>query len=129
MARERGVAGAVRFLGRVTDAELGDLYRRASVFAMPSRQEGFGLVYAEAMWHGLACVGSTADAAGQLIVDGETGHLVPYADARATADAVAALLCDPARARAMGEAGRRRARERFGYPRFRADLLAALELR
>jgi phosphatidylinositol alpha-1,6-mannosyltransferase len=128
LARERGVEHAVRFLGRVSDAELGSLYRRASVFAMPSRQEGFGLVYAEAMWHGLPCIGSTEDAAGQVIADGETGRLVPYADAAATADALAALLADPGRARAMGEAGRKRARERFGYQRFRADLLAALEL-
>jgi len=128
LARERGVEGVVRFLGRVSDAELGSLYRRASLFAMPSRQEGFGLVYAEAMWHGLACIGSTADAAGQVITDGETGRLVSYGDAPATADAVAALLADPTRARAMGEAGRKRARERFGYERFRADLLAALDL-
>ena len=128
LARERSVADAVRFLGRVSDAELGALYRRASVFAMPSRQEGFGIVYAEAMWHALPCIGSTADAAGQVIADGETGSLVPYGDAVATADAVAALLSDPARARSMGEAGLRRARERFSYPRFRADLLAALEL-
>lgn len=129
LARERGVGDAVRFLGRVSDAELGSLYRRASIFAMPSRQEGFGLVYAEAMWHGLPCIGSTADAAGQVIDEGKTGLLVPYANARASAEAVAALLSDPARARAMGEAGRRHARERFGFERFRVDLLAALELR
>jgi phosphatidylinositol alpha-1,6-mannosyltransferase len=128
LAQERGIGDAVRFLGRVSDAELGVLYRRASVFAMPSRQEGFGLVYAEAMWHGLPCIGSTADAAGQVIDEGRTGLLVPYGNARASAEAVAALLSDPARARAMGEAGRQRARERFGYPRFRAALLAALEL-
>jgi phosphatidylinositol alpha-1,6-mannosyltransferase len=128
LAREREVEGAVRFLGRVSDAELGSLYRRASLFAMPSRQEGFGLVYAEAMWHGLPCIGSTADAAGQVIEDGVTGRLVPYGDARASAEAVAALLADPARAGAMGEAGRRRARERFGFDRFRNDLLRALDL-
>jgi phosphatidylinositol alpha-1,6-mannosyltransferase len=129
LARERGVEAAVRFLGRVSDAELGDLYRRASVYAMPSRQEGFGLAYAEAMWHGLPCVGSTADAAGQVIRDGETGLLVPYGDAKATADAVAALLADPERARAFGEAGQRRARGEFGYTRFRERLLDALGLR
>ena len=128
LARERGVEGAVRFLGRVSDAELGSLYRRASVFAMPSRQEGFGLVYAEAMWHGLPCIGSTADAAGQVIAEGETGRLVAYGDVRETAAATADLLADPLRAQAMGEAGRKRARERFGYERFRGDLLAALEL-
>lgn len=129
LARASGVDGGVRFLGRVSDIELGTLYRRASVFAMPSRQEGFGLVYAEAMWHGLPCVGSTRDAAGQVIVDGKTGLLVPYGDPRATADAVASLLSNPERARAMGEAGSRRAREHFGFERFRRDLLEALELR
>jgi phosphatidylinositol alpha-1,6-mannosyltransferase len=127
-ARTLGAAEAVRFLGRVSDADLGDLYRRAMLFAMPSRQEGFGLVYAEAMWHGLPCIGSTADAAGQVIADGETGLLVPYGDVAAIGSAVAALLGDPGRAEGMGQAGRRRAREQFSYARFRRDLLAALEL-
>ena len=127
-ARDRGVADAVHFLGRVPDAELGALYRRASVFAMPSRQEGFGLVYAEAMWSGLPCIGTTADAASQVIVAGETGELVPYGDVAALGAALVGLLSDRERAARMGEAGRRRAREHFGYSRFRADLLAALEL-
>ncbi len=127
-ARVLGLGDAVRFLGRVSDAELASLYRRASVFAMPSRQEGFGLVYAEAMWHGLPCVGSTADAAGLVIEDGRTGHLVPYGDVPAIAEAVGSLLAEPERARHLGEAGRVRARDVFSYPRFRRDLLAALEL-
>jgi phosphatidylinositol alpha-1,6-mannosyltransferase len=127
-ARRGGVGDSVRFLGRVSDAELGALYRRASVFAMPSQQEGFGLVYAEAMWWGLPCVGSTADAAGQVIVAGETGELVPYRDAGALARVLVRLFSDPERAIRMGEAGRRRAREHFGYERFRSDLLTALEL-
>lgn len=127
-ARELGVGEAVRFLGEVSDEELGRLYRRASVFAMPSRQEGFGLVYAEAMWHGLPCIGSTRDAAGEVIRDGETGLLIPYGDAAATAAAVASLLSDPDLGRRLGEAGARRAREVFAYPRFRSDLLRALEL-
>jgi phosphatidylinositol alpha-1,6-mannosyltransferase len=127
-ARDSGVGDAVHFLGRIDDCELGDLYRRAGLLAMPSRQEGFGLVYAEALWHGLPCVGSTADAAGEVIADGETGLLVPYGDAAAVGDAVASLLADPERRRRMGEAGARQARERFGYARFRADLLRALDL-
>ena len=127
-ARESVADGAVRFLGRVPDAELGSLYGRASLFAMPSRQEGFGLVYAEAMWHGLPCIGSTADAAGCVIEDGETGLLVPYGDVPAIAEAVATLLGDSDRARRMGQAGRLRARQHFTYDRFRSDLLRALEL-
>jgi phosphatidyl-myo-inositol dimannoside synthase len=126
LAREAGVGEAVRFLGRVPDAELGALYRRASVFAMPSRQEGFGLVFAEAMWWGLPCIGTHTDAAGQVIVDGETGELVPYGDVEALTAALVGLFSDPERAARMGEAGRRRAREHFAYERFRRDLLAAL---
>jgi phosphatidylinositol alpha-1,6-mannosyltransferase len=127
-ARELGLADAVRFFGRVSDDELGSLYRRASVFAMPSRQEGFGLAWAEAMWWGLPCIGATADAAGQVIREGETGELVPYGDVAALGGALVRLLWDAARARCLGEAGRRRAREHFAYGRFRSDLLAALEL-
>ncbi|HEY8154693.1 MAG TPA: glycosyltransferase family 4 protein [Myxococcota bacterium] len=127
-AQQAGIAGAVRFFGRVADRELGSLYRRASLFAMPSRQEGFGLVYAEALWHGLPCLGSTADAAAELIEPGQTGALVPYGDVPALADSLAELLGDPGRLERMGEAGARAARERFGYTRFRDDLLAALGL-
>jgi phosphatidylinositol alpha-1,6-mannosyltransferase len=127
-AREAGVGDAVRFLGRVDDRELGDLYRRAGLLAMPSRQEGFGLVYAEALWHGVPCVGSNSDAAGEVIDAGETGLLVPYGDAGAVGEAVASLLADPERCRRMGEAGARRARERFCFERFRDELLRALDL-
>jgi phosphatidylinositol alpha-1,6-mannosyltransferase len=95
---------------------------------MPSRQEGFGLVYAEAMWHGLPCIGSTCDAAGDVILDGETGTLVPYGDAQAIAQAVSKLLSDPERAARIGEAGRRHAQRQFGYERFRNDVVAALGL-
>ncbi len=98
-SRALGVADAVHFLGRVPDDELASRCRRASLFVMPSRQEGFGLVYAEAMWHGLPCIGSTSDAAGEVIVDGETGLLVPYGNAEAIANAAGGLLGDPERCR------------------------------
>ena len=127
-AHELDVSNGVRFLGRVSDPALGDLYRRASVLAMPSRQEGFGLVYAEAMWWGLPCIGSTADAANQVIAAGATGELVPYGDVAALGSALVGLLADDLRIERMGAAGRRRAREQFGYSRFRTDLLTALGL-
>ncbi len=126
-AAQRAPVG-VRFLGAVSDAELGHLYQRAAVFVMPSRQEGFGLVYAEAMWHGLPCIGSTRDAAGEVIKAGETGLLVPFGDVEAIGAAMADLLSDGERRDRMGEAARRRARERFGYASFRTALRAALDL-
>lgn len=127
-ARSLGLGGAVRFLGRVSDEELGGLYRRASIFAMPSRQEGFGLVYAEAMWHGLPCIGSTADAAIDVIADGETGLLVPYGDWKRCSQAIVELLRDEERLTRMRGASRRRAREEFGYERFRRDFARELGL-
>ena len=127
-ARTLGLGESVRFLGRVDDETLAGLYERARVFAMPSRQEGFGLVYAEAMWHGAPCIASHADAGAEVVRDGETGRLVPYGDARATAAALLDLLLDPERAEALGRAGSAYVREAFAYPRFARDLLAALEL-
>lgn len=128
-AEALGIASRVRFWGRVTDEELCDLYRRASVFAMPSRQEGFGLVYAEAMWHGLPCVGSNADAAGQVISDGETGLLVPYDDRPALTEAMVRILGQSEYRRDLGQAAAARARDYFGYERFKEDVLSALGIR
>lgn len=127
-ARTLGLDGAVRFFGRVSDARLRELYSQARLFAMPSSQEGFGLVYAEAMWHGLPCIGSTRDAAGQVIADGETGILVPYGDLPALTGALIRLLEDPQLASRMGRAATEYARRQFTYERFRQDLLAALDL-
>jgi phosphatidylinositol alpha-1,6-mannosyltransferase len=127
-ARALGIFDAVRFLGGVSNRDLGRLYRSAGVYAMPSRQEGFGLVYAEAMWHGLPCIGSTSDAAREVIADARTGLLVPYNEPEATADAIATLLSDRELAERMGRAGAEEARRRFTYERFRNDLLAAIGL-
>lgn len=123
-----GLRDAVRFFGRVSDARLRELYEQARLFAMPSAQEGFGLVYAEAMWHGLPCIASTRDAAGQVIVDGETGILVPYGDVPALTVALIRLLGDDSLADRMGRAAREHARKRFTYDRFRRDLVSALDL-
>jgi len=93
---------------------------------MPSRGEGFGLVYLQAMRAGLPCLGSRDDAAADVIVDGDTGLLVPHQDPEAIAGAVARLLTDESMRRRMGEAGHRRFETVFSYPRFRARLASVL---
>lgn len=103
-----GVGEAVCFTGQVDPATLGELYRRAALFAMPSRDEGFGLVFAEAMAAGKPCLALAGTAPAELVLDGETGRLVPEGDPGALADALVELLGETARARALGEAGRRR---------------------
>jgi phosphatidylinositol alpha-1,6-mannosyltransferase len=112
----------VVFTGFVSNSTLTALRQRVRAFAMPSRGEGFGLVYLEAMRAGLPCIGSTVDAAVDVIVDGETGYLVDPGDRNALAGRIVALLSDPALCTALGTAGQRRYQTRFTYERFRERL-------
>ena len=80
---------------------------------MPSLLEGFGLVYPEAMAAGKPCIALQGTAPAEIVVDGETGRLVPQNDPAALGDALVDLLGNPERARAMGEAGRRRYEREF----------------
>lgn len=121
-----GLGRSVNFPGFLPDAAVRALMRNAAVFAMPSRGEGFGLVYLQAMRAAIPCLGSRDDAAADVIVDGETGLLVPRQDPDAIAGALVRLLTDETRRRRMGEAGRRRFENTFTYPRFRARLAGIL---
>jgi phosphatidylinositol alpha-1,6-mannosyltransferase len=122
-----GVDRAVVFTGFI-DAGIRDaLYDRAAVFAMPSRGEGFGLAYLEAMSHGLPCIGSTHDAAGEIVTNGVTGFLVDQTDTAALADRISRLLEDAELRRAMGERGRARVHREFTEAAFAARLLALLD--
>lgn len=102
-------------------------YREATVFCVPTRFEPFGTAFVEAMTYGLPCVGPRAWAVPEIIAHGETGLLVPPEDPQALAAALLTLLRDPARARAMGEAGRRRALERFTWTAAIDRMLTRLE--
>jgi phosphatidylinositol alpha-1,6-mannosyltransferase len=122
-ARERGMRDRVRFLGALPDRERDAWWERAHVFAMPNRLpaggvggEGFGIVFLEAAAHGLPVVAGGVGGALDAVIDGRTGVLVEPTDPVAVAQAVSALLLDPARARALGEAGRARAAG-FSWPR------------
>ncbi|MGQ0737266.1 MAG: glycosyltransferase family 4 protein [Acidobacteriota bacterium] len=118
-----GVADSLNCPGFVSTRELARLYTQAAVFAMPSRREGFGLVYLEAMSHRLPCIGSTHDAAGDIIQDGHTGFLVDQSDIGGLADRLTRLLTDDLLRRRMGEAGARRVAEQFTYERFASRLI------
>jgi phosphatidylinositol alpha-1,6-mannosyltransferase len=127
LAATLGVAGQVLFTGFVSEATLAELYARAAVFVMPSRGEGFGLVYLEAMRAGRPCVAARASAAAEIVADGETGLLVDPLDPDAIAGALGRLLAAPELARAMGEAGHRRLDQLFTPRRFRERLWPLLD--
>jgi glycosyltransferase involved in cell wall biosynthesis len=121
--RARLAADGVFLPGRVGD--VASWYRRAELLVHPARWEGFGLALLEAMLAAKPVVATRVSAAPEIVVDGETGALVPPDDAEAQADAVLGLLADPARAAAMGEAGLARARSEFSVARM-AERTAAV---
>ena len=120
--------GAVKFWGELPDDELAERYRRCRVFAMPSRGEGFGLVYLEAMSFGKACIASTDDAAHEVVSDAESGMLVPYASKNALFEAVTLLLQDETVCAALGRGGRARLEAHFTERLFGERLWGALGL-
>jgi len=117
--------GAV-FHGPLDPPALSVLFARASLFALPTLREAFGLAFLEAMAFGLPVVATSIGAIPEIVVDGETGVLVPPRDPAALAAACVSLLGDPARARRLGEAGRARVAERFGWDRAAARMLEVL---
>jgi glycosyltransferase involved in cell wall biosynthesis len=110
-----GIGSRVTVVGRVPEPELAAWYRRVQILVSPSLYEGFGLPVAEAMASGTAVIASDGGALPELVVDGETGRVVPARDPTALAGAMAGLLAAPARCREMGAAGHRRVLERFTW--------------
>ena len=108
---ELGLGEAVTLLGDVTRDQLAAEYANAECFCLPSVQEGFGIVFLEAMAAGLPVVACRAAAVPEVVADGETGVLVPPRDPAALGAALAALIAEPARARAIGAAGARRVQQ------------------
>ena len=101
--------------GFVPHEELERLYERAAVVVCPSRREGFGVVCAEAMAHGRPVVATAVGGLLDLVVDEETGLLVPPRDPPALRGALERMLADAELRARLGAAARERIRERFAW--------------
>jgi glycosyltransferase involved in cell wall biosynthesis len=104
-----GKVPEAKFVGFQQGEELGRAVASMDVLLNPSVTETFGNVTLEAMACGVPVVAADATGASSLVVEGETGHLVPPRDIAAYADRLATYAADPALRRAHGEAGARRA--------------------
>jgi glycosyltransferase involved in cell wall biosynthesis len=97
---------SVQFAGWVPYEQLPEFYRNARVVVLPSLHESYGRVIAEAMSFGRAVIATDTEGARGLILDGQTGFIVPVRDVRALASKVGYILCNPEVAHQVGEAGR-----------------------
>jgi glycosyltransferase involved in cell wall biosynthesis len=120
--RQRGLERRVEVRGRVPEGELRQAYARASVLVLPAivdargDTEGLGVVLLEAMSYGVPVIGSNLGGITDIIVDGETGLLVPAQNSAALAAAIERLATDPALAARLGAAGSRHVRQHFSWP-------------
>jgi phosphatidylinositol alpha-1,6-mannosyltransferase len=119
------ISDAVTFIGRVHYQDLPRFICAGDIFAMPARSrlaglevEGLGIVYLEASACGLAVVGGNSGGAPDAVIDNETGLIVDGTSVSAVAQACAALLQNPDRARAMGERGRQWITEEWQWDRW-----------
>jgi phosphatidylinositol alpha-1,6-mannosyltransferase len=126
IAGEERVTASVRFTGFLSRADLQAEYEKAALLALPSRGEGFGLVYLEAMAHGVPCLGSMHDAAAEVIGRGDAGELVDPDDRETLGRTIIELLGSPAHRQRLGEAGVARVAKHFTYDRFRRDMALLL---
>jgi phosphatidylinositol alpha-1,6-mannosyltransferase len=122
LAEQNGVNLHVHFLSGLSSEELSACYEACEMFALPSRAEGFGLVYLEAMARGKPVIGGAHGGAPEVIEDGVTGFLVPHGDAVQLATSIETLLSDPAMAQKMGGRGRQRVERDFRFSVFAKSL-------
>ena len=108
---ELGLGAHVTLLGARDDVP--DLLQRAGTFVLSSTVEGISMTLLEAMATALPVVATNVGGNSEVVVEGETGFLVPPADPALLARALLALIRDPKRARQLGASGRRRVEESF----------------
>lgn len=126
-ADRHGVADRVVFTGGVGRADVPPLIRSADAVLCTPWYEPFGIVPLEAMACGVPVVASAVGGLTDTVVDRATGWLVPPRDPAALAGALRALLADPDRRAAMGQAGLDRARQWYSWPRIAAQTEAVYE--
>jgi glycosyltransferase involved in cell wall biosynthesis len=127
LAASLGLGEQAIFEEDLSDEELAERYHRCSAFVLPSGQEGFGIVFLEAMRFSKPCVGGNAGGTPDVVVDGETGFLVPYGDVDGLENALRSLLADPGLSQRMGRAGRQRLEDEFTFDRYRERIGGYLE--
>lgn len=127
LAQELGILDRVTFLGWQSQADLANGYHDANLFLFPSRHEGMPNAVLEAMASGLPVVATRIAGSEELVVEGETGFLVPSEDADGLRDALRIILTDPALREKMGAASRLRVERNYTWQKVAEQYQAALK--
>ncbi len=120
------VIGPIRKDAPGGENRLAELFRTSDLFCMTSRFEPFGIVFVEAMLHGLACIASDRFAMPEIVAEGKTGWLVPADNPGQLRDRLIAALGDRQALFAMGQAGRERALALFTWDRVAQNMATAM---
>jgi len=126
-ALERNLQSRVQFIGWQTADQLRKEYADSGLFLFPSRDEGMPNAVLEAMASGLPVIATRVAGNEELVVDGQTGSLVPVEDAAALREALRELIPDEDKRRRMGKAARARVEKEYGWQRAATDYLTILE--
>jgi glycosyltransferase involved in cell wall biosynthesis len=118
LAGELGIAARVRFWGTVSDQAARDLLCASDLFVLPTKEEGFGLVVAEAQACEVPVLTSAIRPLDEVVDDGRTGYLLDPGNDAAFAEHAVRLLRDGSAVRVLGRAGRQLVQERFGEDRY-----------
>ena len=130
LAAGRGLAGRVRFAGAASHGTLPELLSSCDLFVQPSvGEEAFGISVVEAMACGLPVLASANGGLPEIVVDRETGRLLPPGDVDAWAAAIAETGRDMANLAALGRAARQRAEAEFTWAANAAKLESILAAR
>jgi glycosyltransferase involved in cell wall biosynthesis len=117
----------VQFLGAVSDSELHTQYQKCDVFAMPSKCEGFGIVFLEAMRYGKPCIGGNHGGTPEVIDHGVNGFLVDHDDAPLIATYLRQLAEQPSTVECMGRNAQTAVENKYLYTHLEKRWLCLLE--
>ena len=127
LALHLGLDGHVTFLGAVSDERLRLLYQECDVFALPSKGEGFGIVFLEAMRQGKPCIGGNHGGTPEVIEHGVDGYIVNYGDVEQLAHYLVEFFHKPELRRHMGLKGYQKVKASYLFSRMRNDWFDLLD--
>jgi len=127
MTASLGLSNYVEFLGRQPHDRVMKYMAKCDIFTLPSWEEGFGVVYLEAMAHGKPVIGCRGEGIEDFVEHGKTGMLVKSRDVDSLVEALDFLLSHPEEAKAMGERGRKLVLENYTWEKNAERTIAVYE--